>query len=131
MDTLHNEQKRKKSSQKVLRSFRDKNVRAHEKVPDEWKANKEIINFKNSEGWGTYKTATDNAANEIAEIANNGELTIDEVRERIHVIDEKLQRECFGTIWIKPKRTSGTNPKPKKEADELFKEHFKNAQKKL
>ena len=94
------------------------------KVPDEWKANKEIINFKNSEGWETYKTATDNAANEIAEIANNGELTIDEVRERTRVVDEKLQRECFGTIWIKSKITSGTKPKPKKEADELFKEHL-------
>ena len=89
-------------------------------------------------------TATDNVANEIAKIANNRELTIDEVRERICLIDEKLQRECFGTIWIKPKRTSGTKPKPKKEADELFKEHldellkmtdvgadFKDAQKKL
>ena len=52
------------------------------KVSEEWKANKEIINFKNSEGWETYKTATDNAANGIAEIANNKELTIDEVREK-------------------------------------------------
>ena len=114
------------------------------KVPDEWKANKEIINLKNTEGWETYKTATDNAADKIAEIANNRDLTIDEIRDRICSIDEKLQRECFGTIWIKPKRTSGKKPKPKKEADELFKEHldellkmtdvgadFKDAQKKL
>ena len=69
----------------------------------------EIINFKNTEGWETYKTATDNAANEIAEIANDRELTIDKVRERICLIDEKLQRECFGTIWIKPKRKSAFN----------------------
>ena len=32
------------------------------KVPDEWKANKEIINFKNTEGWEIYKTAMYNAA---------------------------------------------------------------------
>ena len=50
------------------------------KVPDEWKANKEIINYKNVECWEKYKIATDNAANSIAEIANDGELTIDEVR---------------------------------------------------
>ena len=106
--------------------------------------NKEIINYKNAEGWEKYKIATDNAANGIAEIANDGELTIDEVRERIRIIDKKLQRECFGTIWIKPNRKSGTKPKPKKEADELFKEHlddllkmtdtgaeFKDAQKRL
>jgi hypothetical protein len=51
------------------------------------------------------------------------ELTIDEVRERINVLDDKLQRECFGTAWIKTNRKSGTKPKQKMEADELFKEH--------
>ena len=84
------------------------------KILDEWKPNKEIINYKNAGGWEKYKIATDNAANRVAEIANDGELTIDEVRERISVIDEKLQRECFGTIWIKPNKKSGTKPKPKK-----------------
>ena len=94
------------------------------KIPDEWRPNKEVINYKNTEGWEQYKIATGNAADRIAEIANDRELTIDEVRERISVLDEKLQRECFGTIWIKPNKKSGTKPKPKKEADELFKEHL-------
>ena len=93
------------------------------KVRDEWKANKEIINYKNAEGWEKYKIATDNAANRIAEIANDRELTIDEVIERISALDDELQRECFGTTWIKPNRKSGTKPKQKMEADELFKEH--------
>ena len=60
----------------------------------------------------------------IAEIANDRELTIDEVRERIKGMDDKIQRECFGTTWIKPNRKSGTKPKQKMEADELFKEHL-------
>ena len=94
------------------------------KVPDEWKANKEIINFRNTEGWELYKTTTDKAADEIAEIANNRDLTIDEVRERICSTDERLQKESFGKTWIKPRRTAEKKPKPKKEADELFKEHL-------
>ena len=32
--------------------------------------------------------------------------------------------ECFGTIWIKPKRNSRHKPRPKKEMEELFKEHL-------
>ena len=40
------------------------------------------------------------------------------------MIDERLQKESFGTIWIKPRRTSRHKPKPKKEEDELFKEHL-------
>ena len=114
MDTLHNEQKGETSSQKVLRPGIKISVRM-KKVPDEWKANKEKINFRNLEGWKLYKTATDKAADEIAEIANNRDLSIDEVRERICSIDERIQKESFGTIWIKPKRTSGKKPKPKKE----------------
>ena len=94
------------------------------KVPDEWKANKEIINFRNTEGWELYRTAKDKAVDEIAEIANNRDLTIDEVRERIRSIDKRLQRESFGTTWIKPRRTTGGKPKPKRDADELFKEHL-------
>ena len=36
-----------------------------------------------------------------------------------------INREwSFGTTWIKPRRTSGKKPKPKKDADELFKEHL-------
>ena len=120
MDPLRNEQKGKKGSQKVLRPPRGENVSKNEKIPEERRANKEIINFRNIEGWDLYRTATDKAADEIAEIANDRDLTIDEVREKICSIDERLQRESFGTTWIKPRRTSRRNPKPKKEADELF-----------
>jgi len=76
------------------------------KVPDEWKANKEIINFKTEEGWEPYKTATNKAADKIAEIANDRDLSIDEVREKICSIDERIQKESFGTIWIKPKTST-------------------------
>lgn len=44
------------------------------------------------------------------------------MRERISALDGKLQRECFGTTWIKPNRNQ--KPKQKMEADELFKEHL-------
>ena len=94
------------------------------KIPEERRANKAIINFRNIEGWELYKTATDKAADTITEIANNKDLTIDEVREKICSIDERLQKESFGTTWIKPRRTAEKKPKPKKEADELFKEHL-------
>ena len=46
------------------------------------------------------------------------------MREKICKIDETIQKECFGTIWIKPKRNPRHKPKPKKELDELFKEHL-------
>ena len=59
-----------------------------------------------------------------AYIANDKDLTIDEVREKICSIDEMLQRDSFGTTWIKLRRTTGRKPNPKKEADELFKEHL-------
>ena len=94
------------------------------KIPDEWRPNKEVINYKNAEGWEQYKTATDEAADRVEEIANDRELSIDEVRERINALDEKLQRECFRTTWIKPNRKPGTKPKKKMEADKLFKEHL-------
>ena len=93
------------------------------KIPEERRANKEIINFRNIKGWDLYRTATDKAADKIAEIANDRDLTIDEVREKVILIDERLQRESFGTTWTKRRRTTRRKPKPKKEADELFKEH--------
>ena len=93
-----------KRGKKVTKQFSDHlgiklSVRL-KKIPDEWKPNKEIINYNNSEGWEKYKIATDDAANKIAEIANDRELTIDKVRERINAMDDKIQRECFGTTWI-------------------------------
>ena len=36
------------------------------KIPEEKKTNKEIINFRNIEGWELYRTATNKAADEIA-----------------------------------------------------------------
>ena len=94
------------------------------KIPDEKRPNKEIINFRNKDGWELYKTATDKVADTITEIAKDKSLTIDEVREKICMIDETIQKERFGTIWIKPKRNLRHKPKPKKELDELFKEHL-------
>ena len=35
-----------------------------------------------------------------------------------------MQKESFGTTWIKQRKTTGRKPKPKKEADELSKEHL-------
>ena len=92
------------------------------KIPDEKRVSKEIINFRNNEGWELYKTASDRVADTITEITKDKSLTIDEVREKICNIDKKIQKECFGTIWIKPKRNSKHKPKPKKEMEELFKE---------
>ena len=80
--------------------------------------------FLCSPAWELYKTATNKAADKITEIAKDKSLTIDEVREKICMIDEKLQKESFGTTWIKPGRTSRHKPKQKKEEDELCKEHL-------
>ena len=93
------------------------------KVPDEERASKEIINFRNKDGWELYKAASDKVADTITEIAKDKSLTIDKVREKICKIDETIQKE-YGTIWIKPKRNSKHKPRPKKETEELFKEHL-------
>ena len=89
------------------------------KIPDEKRANKEIINFRNSEGWELYKIVNNEAAD-----TKDKSLTIDEVREKICMIDKWLQKESFGTTWIKARITSRHKPKRKKDADELFKEHL-------
>ena len=86
-----------KRGKKVTKRFSDHlgikmSVRL-KKIPDEWRPNKEVINYKNAEGWEQYKTATDEAADRVEEIANDRELSIDEVRERINALDEKLQHE--------------------------------------
>jgi hypothetical protein len=46
----------------------------------------------------------DEIADEIKKIALNGDLTIDEVREQIRATDEMIQRKCFGTKWVGPKK---------------------------
>ena len=50
------------------------------KIPEERQANKEIINFKNKEGWKVYKIKTDKVADTITQIARDDNLTIDEVK---------------------------------------------------
>ena len=78
-----------KRGKRVAKRFSDQwppkgeNVSKNERIPEEKKTNKEIINFKNTEGWELYRTATDNAADDIAAIANNMDLTIDEEREKL------------------------------------------------
>ena len=67
---------------------------------------------------------TEKIADTITQIAQKVKMTIDEVRDAICNIDEKIQKECFGTIWIKPKRKTEHKPKPKKEVEELFKEQL-------
>ena len=91
------------------------------KMPDEKRANKEIINFRNKDRWELYKTASDRVADTITLIAKEESLSIDKVMDKI---DERIQKEYFGTIWIKPKRNSRHKPRPKKEMEELFKEHL-------
>ena len=53
------------------------------KISDEKRANKEIINFRNKDGWELCKAASDKVADTIIEIAQDKSLTIDEVREKI------------------------------------------------
>ena len=71
-----------------------------------------------------YKVETKRLADNITQIAQDDNLTINEVRDAICKIDEKIQKECLGTIWIKPKRKTKHKPKPKKEVEELFKEQL-------
>ena len=88
------------------------------KIPEVKRANKEIINYRNKEGWQNFKVETDKVADTITLIAKDDILNIDEVRDAICRIDEKIQKECFGTNWIKPKRRTKHKPKPKKEVEE-------------
>ena len=94
------------------------------KIPDEKRANKEIINFRNKDGWELYKAATDKVADTITEIAKDKSLTIDEVREKICKIDETIQKECFGTVGIKPNR----NPRHKRKSVFYFAQRLRLTQ---
>ena len=82
MDPLRNEQKGKKGNQRFSYHLGVKMSVRMRIIPDEKGANKEIINFINSEGWDLYKIATDKATNTITEVAKDKSLTIDEVREK-------------------------------------------------
>ena len=83
---------------------------------------REIINFKNEEGWKQYAEHTDEIAEATSKIVRNDNLTIDEVRELISAEDEKAQKKCFGTIWIGPKKPKRGNKRSSKDLKELFKE---------
>ena len=88
------------------------------------KANKEIINFRNKEGWEKYKEQTNKVADSIVAIVQDETLNINKAREVICKIDEKLQKECFSTIWVKQSRRTKTKPKQKKVTEELFNEQL-------
>ena len=94
------------------------------KATEEKIKKKEIINFKNEDGWAKYKEESDTSAEVIKRIALDETLSIDEVREQIRAEDEKTQKRCFGTIWVGPKKQKKPKKKPSREINELFKEQY-------
>ena len=92
------------------------------KAEEPKQAKREIIDYKNEEGWKNYKEHSEEIADEIKKIALNGDLTIDEVREQIRATDEMVQRKCFGTKWVGPKKQKRAKKRPLKETKELFQE---------
>jgi hypothetical protein len=92
------------------------------KADETKQATGEIIDYNNEEGWLTYKDHSDEIANEIKKIALNRELNIDEVREKIRATDEMIQRKCFGTKWVGPKKQKRAKKRPLNETKELFQE---------
>ena len=50
------------------------------------------MNFRNMEGWKLYKAKTDKVADTITQTTQDENLTIDEVRDKIYNIDEKIQK---------------------------------------
>ena len=53
------------------------------KADETKQAKREIIDYNNEEGWLTYKNHSDEIADVIKKTALNGELNIDEVREKL------------------------------------------------
>ena len=90
------------------------------KAEETKQAKREIIDYKNEEGWKNYKEHSEEIADEIKKIALNGDLTIDEVREQIRATDKMVQRKCFGTKWVGPKKQKRAKKRPLKETKELF-----------
>ena len=68
------------------------------KLPETKGVNKEIIDYKNVEGWSKYRDHTDEIANRIKIISSDENLNINKIRELIRIEDDKVQRKCFGTI---------------------------------
>ena len=87
---------------------------------------REIINYRNEEGWKNYKEHSDEIADAIKKIALNEDLTIDEVREQIRAEDEMAQRKCFGTIWVGPKKQKGQKRGPKKRQKSCSKNNVRS-----
>ena len=83
---------------------------------------REIINFRNEEGWKKYEEESDAIADVIKQIALNKSQSIDEVREQIRAEDEKTQKKCFGTVWVGPKKQKKPKKRSSKETKELFKD---------
>ena len=76
------------------------------KIPEARKANKEIINYRNKEGWKKYKVETDKVADTITAIAQDDNLNIDArlmKHYRGNALDEGPVRylcDCGGHVWI-------------------------------
>ena len=61
----------------------------------------ERINFRNAEGWNTYAEISDKYAEELINVINSNE-DLEVIETKIKAIDEKIQKESFGTVWIGP-----------------------------
>ena len=85
---------------------------------------KEIINYRNEEGWEKYAEYTDKSADTISNIVNNKDLTIDEVREGIMTKDLETQKSCFGTVWVGPGKKKRRRNKSSKDLKDRFKEEW-------
>ena len=85
----------------------------------------ERINFRNAEGWNTYAEVSDKYAEEIINVINSNE-DLDLIESRIKAIDEKIQKESFGTVWIGPSKKKKVKKRNtaqvKKEVTQSFEE---------
>ena len=63
----------------------------------------ERINFRNAEGWNTYAEISDKYAKELINVINSNE-DLEIIETKIKAIDEKIQKESFGTVWIGPSK---------------------------
>ena len=64
------------------------------KLPEEKRTNKEIINFRNKDGWKLYKAESDRVADTITQIAKDKNLTIDEVRDKYAALTKRSRRSA-------------------------------------
>ena len=83
---------------------------------------REIINYNNEEGRAQYENLSDEIAEEIKAVVSNNTISIDEVRVGINEIEERMQKKCFGTIWVGPKKKKVIKKRTQKTTDELFKD---------